>query len=328
MINTGCSGTNAFRYGPMKDWVIGCTVVLADGTITKTRLRPRKSSAGYDLTRLIVGSSGTLGIVTEATLKLTSLPQNVHVAVVAFDSIQAAVTAAGGMIRKGLRLDALELMDEFSMRAANESGYTNTRYDEKPTLFLKFAGPSKEEVTREVATVRELLQSEGCEGFKSSDDPETIADLWSARKTILWNIIALKGEGDTLLSCDTAVPITRMAEAIEFARQKAVGTNITMSLLGHIGDGNFHTTILHSPKDKEFAEQIILDVRRKGIELEGTITGEHGIGVALRDLLVEELGENATDMMRKVKSSESSSLRRPLTDSDQVCIGSIVPARM
>ena len=285
----------------MKDWVVGCTVVLADGTIIKTRQRPRKSTAGYDLTRLIVGSSGTLGIVTEATLKLTSVPKNLQVAVVPFSSTHAAVDAATEMIRGGIQLEALELMDEVSMRASNESGYTEQEYKEAPTLFLKFAGHSKEAVSKQVAVVQKLVKEHKCLDFQAADDVDTIEGLWGARKSTLWNIIAPKeNPSDGIMSCDVAVPISRLADAIEDANKRVKGTKLTISRLGHIGDGNFHTTVLHSQKDAKLAEEVILAVRRQGIKFEWTITGEHGVGLALRDLLAEELGDPAVDTMRRV----------------------------
>lgn len=193
-------------------------------------------------------------------------------------------------------------MDETSMRAANESGYTDVEYTEAPTLFLKFAGPSPAAVTKQVADVEGFMKANKCTEFRTSKDPETIEGLWGARKTILWNIIALKEDPDDgIMSCDVAVPISHLADAIEDAKKTASGSGLVVSILGHVGDSNFHATVLHSPDKTELAEKIILHIRRKGIELEGTITGEHGIGVALRDLLTEEVGEHATDMMRRIK---------------------------
>jgi len=178
MIGTGCSGTNAYRYGPMKDWVISTTVVLADGTIVRTRNRPRKSTAGYDLTRLIVGSSGTLGLVTEAVLKLAPLPANESVAVVAFSTTHKAVNAVIELVQKGIQIQAVELLDELTMRAANASGYVRKEYREWPTLFMKFAGPSPEAVEKEIDVVRKLTQKHGSESFEQASDPEQIEGFW------------------------------------------------------------------------------------------------------------------------------------------------------
>lgn len=301
MIGTGCSGTNAYRYGTMKDWVISTTVVLADGSIVKTRNRPRKSSAGYDLTRLMVGSGGTLGLVTEAVLKITSKPENEQVAVIAFPNSANAVSTVIDVVQKGLPLAAVELLDENTMRAVNQSGYSNKEWKETPTLFVKFSG-TKSAVREQVGVLEALAQKHGREYFELSGEPEQIAALWAARKTSLWSFIAQKRDpDDKFLGSDVAVPMTRMAEIIEESNSKIKAAGLLGSIIGHVGDGNFHAGILYGEKDRVVAEGIIDDIRRRGIEMEGTVTGEHGVGLALRDLLEVELGENAVDMMRKIK---------------------------
>ena len=301
MIGTGCSGTNAYRYGTMKDWVISTTIVLADGSIVKTKNRPRKSSAGYDLTRLMVGSGGTLGLVTEAVLKVTSKPENEQVAVIAFPNSAKAVSTVIDVVQKGIPLAAVELLDENIMRAVNQSGYSNKEWKETPTLFVKFSG-TKSAVREQVGVLEALAQKHGREYFESSGEPEQIAALWAARKTALWSFIAQKRDPeDKFLGSDVAVPITRLAEIIEESNSKIKAAGLLGSTLGHVGDGNFHASILYGEKDRVVAEGIIDDIRRRGIEMEGTVTGEHGVGLALRDLLEVELGENAVDMMRKIK---------------------------
>ena len=301
MIGTGCSGTNAYRYGTMKDWVISTTVVLADGTIVKTRNRPRKSTAGYDLTRLIVGSAGTLGLVTEAVLKVTSKPENEQVAVIAFPSSDKAVNTVIDVVQKGIPLAAVELLDDNTMRAVNESGYSKQVWKETPTLFVKFSG-TKSAVQEQVGVLQALAKKHGRESFESSDEPEQIAALWAARKTALWSFIAQKRHpDDKFLGSDVAVPLSRLAEIIEESRSKIKATGLLGSTIGHVGDGNFHAAVLYGEKDKVVAENVIADIRRRGIEMEGTVTGEHGVGLALRDLLQHELGENAVDVMRRIK---------------------------
>lgn len=301
MIGTGCSGTNAYRYGTMKDWVISTTVVLADGTIVKTRNRPRKSTAGYDLTRLIVGSSGTLGLVTEAVLKVTSKPENEQVAVIAFPSSAKAVSTVIDVVQQGIQLAAVELLDHNTMRAVNQSGYSDKEWKETPTLFVKFSG-TKSAVQEQVDILKALAERHGRESFESSSDPEQIAALWAARKTALWSLIAQKRDpDDKFLGSDVAVPISRLAEIIDESDSKIKAAGLLGSTLGHVGDGNFHASILYGEKDRVAAENIIADIRRRGIEMEGTVTGEHGVGLALRDMLEVELGENAVDMMRKIK---------------------------
>ena len=303
MIGTGCSGTNAYRYGTMKDWVISVTIVLADGTIVKTRHRPRKSTSGYDLTRLIVGSAGTLGLVTEAVLKITAKPENERVAVVTFPSNQNAVNNVIEAVQKGLPLAAIELLDSNSMKAVNQSGGTSKQWKEAPTLFLKFSG-TKSAVQEQIDVMREMGERHDCTSFEFSSDPEEIDELWSARKTVLWSLLAQKRHpDDKFQSSDVAVPISRLADIIEEVTEKIQEAGLLGSTLGHVGDGNFHAPILYSEDEKKIAEKIVEDMMRRGVEMEGTITGEHGIGLNLRDMLQMELGENAVDMMRKVGTS-------------------------
>ncbi|MCJ1455972.1 D-lactate ferricytochrome c oxidoreductase [Mycoblastus sanguinarius] len=237
MIGTGCSGTNAYRYGTMKDWVISTTVVLADGSIVKTRNRPRKSTAGYDLTRLIVGSSGTLGLVTEAVLKVTAKPENVRVGVVAFPTSHKAVSTVIDIVQNGLPLAAIELLDARTMRAVNSSGYSNKQWKETPTLFLKFSGTTSA-VEEQVDVVRALADKNGKESLESSSDPEKIDALWSARKTALWSLIAQKRHpDDKFLGSDVAVPISRLADIIEETKGKIDEAGLLGAAVGHVGDG-------------------------------------------------------------------------------------------
>lgn len=198
MIATNCSGTNAVRYGTMRDWVINLTVVLADGSVIKTRRRPRKCSAGYNLNGLIVGSEGTLGIVTEATLKLAALPSSFSVAVVPFDSLKEAVSAAAAVIRKGVPVAALELMDEEQMRIVNEGGATRpTVWDETPTLFFKFSG-TEGTVADNIKTVKGIVTPYKPKGFNFARNKEEQESLWSARKESLYSLLALRKEGQFL----------------------------------------------------------------------------------------------------------------------------------
>ena len=302
MIGTGCSGTNAYRYGTMKDWVISVTVVLADGTIVKTRQRPRKSSAGYDLTRLVVGSGGTLGLVTEAVLKITAKPENEQVAVNAFPDTHKAVSTAVDVVQRGLPLAAIEMLDSNSMKALNDGGYDDKKWEETATLFVKFTG-TKGEVREQVDVLGELSKKYGRQSFETSSEPDRISALWSARKTALFSLIAQKkNPDDKFIGCDVAVPISRLADIIEESSEQIQIAGLLGSNLGHVGDGNFHTSILYSAKEKDATEKIVANIQKRGIEMEGTITGEHGIGLTLRDMLQVELGENAIDMMRKVSS--------------------------
>ena len=237
MIGTGCSGTNAYRYGTMKDWVLSVTAVLADGTIVKTRHRPRKSSAGYDLTRLFVGASGTLGLVTEAVLKITSLPENVQAAVIPFPSTQNAIEVAIKVVQHGVPVAAMELLDATSMRALNQGGFIDQEMNETPTLFMKFSG-TKDEVKSHMSMIRNWAQENRCSDFKASKEPGEVESLWRARKTALWSIIAMKKHpDDKLLTCDVAVPVSNLGRAMEATNTRIAEGAFLGSTLGHVGDG-------------------------------------------------------------------------------------------
>src|SRR6201996_2161911 len=195
MVGTACSGTNAMRYGPMRDWVVNLTVVLADGTVIKTRRRPRKTAAGYNLTGLFVGSEGTLGIVTEITLKLAPIPQHTSVAVAGFPSIRAAASCAQGIIRSGIPVAAMEIMDEVQMSVVNKGGMTKRKWREVPTLFFKFSG-TPNAVKEHISQVRAISKSNDGADLEFTADAQEQHQLWSARKESLWSMLALKKEGE------------------------------------------------------------------------------------------------------------------------------------
>lgn len=302
MIGQGCSGTNAYRYGTMKDWVLGLEVVLADGTIITTRGRARKSSSGYDLTRLFTGSEGTLGFVTKAHLKITTAPQNIRVAVAQFPTIDDAVKLSVTVLQSGHQLEAMELLDAFTMHAINQSGYSDTTWDEKPTLFLKFAGPSASQVAKTAQTTERLARQCNSTLFHLAATDAIADSLWQARKTALWALLAMKTHpSDSFISADTCVPISSLAPTITEAQNLITKANLLGSFLGHVGDGNFHTTVLYSADEKTAAEKVVHDVQRLGCDADGTVSGEHGIGVLYRDQVVYELGAGAVDAMRRVK---------------------------
>jgi D-lactate dehydrogenase (cytochrome) len=214
MASTGCSGTNAMRYGTMRDWVVNLTVVLADGTIIKTRRRPRKSAAGYNLTNLFVGSEGTLGIITEITLKLTVLPQETSVAVVTFPTIKDAAAAAGDIIRTGAPIAACELLDDVQMMVINKAQTTERIWKEVPTLFFKFSGTTAG-VRENIDVVKEIAKAHKAGEFEFAKSKEEEASLWSARKQVLWSMLALReDENSQVWSTDVAVPISRLPELI------------------------------------------------------------------------------------------------------------------
>ncbi|KAL7786187.1 hypothetical protein V8C37DRAFT_392816 [Trichoderma ceciliae] len=306
MVATNCSGTNAMRYGTMKDYVINLTVVLADGSIIKTRHRPRKTSAGYNLNSLFTRSEGTLGIITEATLKLAILPTNLSVATVAFKSIHAAAAAASAMVRSGLPLAALELMDEVQMRIINKDGGTDGRmWEENPTLFLKFSG-TENAINDGIRAAQTICQHHGASTFEGVKTKKEMDSLWSARKGALWATLAAKPKDTVIWSTDVAVPISRMADLIEESKAKASSLGLPNSVIGHVGDGNFHQALFYLPdvasERKKVADCVDAMVDR-AIEMEGTVSGEHGIGLGKKHCLLRELGSPTIGVMKALKDT-------------------------
>lgn len=243
MVGTGCSGTNAYRYGTMREWVLSLTVVMADGTVVKTRQRPRKSSAGYDLTKLFIGSEGTLGLVTEATLKVTVLPQSTSVAVTTFPTIRHAANCVARVVAAGVPVAAVEILDDLQMRVINSAGTTSRSWTEAPTLFFKFAGTERG-VKEQVALVRELSGAAGCKTFEFARSEEERHELWSARKEALWSTMAARREGDHVWTGDVAVPMSRLPDIIEETKTAMARAGLFGTIVGHVGDGNFHSEFL------------------------------------------------------------------------------------
>ncbi|TEA20143.1 D-lactate dehydrogenase [Colletotrichum sidae] len=304
MIGTNCSGTNAVRYGTMKDWVINLTVVLSDGTVVKTRRRPRKSSAGYNLNSLFVGSEGTLGIVTEATLKLTVVPEDFSVAVVTFPSIRDAAAAASEVMRNGIPVAAMEIMDEVQMKVVNMGGATAPRvWQELPTLFFKFSG-TKAGVKENIGLVQKITKNNGGGNFEFAKDAREQKLLWSARKESLWSMLALRKDGEEVWSTDVAVPFSRLPDLIEVSKKEMDDMGLFASILGHIGDGNFHESIIYNrtiPEEREKVEKCVKNMVKRAIEMEGTCTGEHAIGWGKKESLLLEVGPDTLDVMKSIK---------------------------
>lgn len=248
MVGTGCSGTNAYCYGTMREWVISLTVVLADGTIIKTRQRPRKSSAGYDLTKMFIGSEGTLGLVTEATLKVAVLPESTNVAVATFETIKDAAKCVSQIVGHGLPLGAIEILDDVQMRCVNLSGMTERQWDEAPTLFFKFAG-SPETIREQIRRVQGFAEESGSKRFQFARNDEEQKTLWSARKAALWSVMALREEGDRVWTGDVAVPISRLPELIEKTKNDLEESGLLAAIVGHAGDGNFHSKFRKTPNN-------------------------------------------------------------------------------
>jgi D-lactate dehydrogenase (cytochrome) len=224
----------------MKDWVLSLTVVLADGTVIKTRQRPRKSSAGYDLTKLFVGSEGTLGLITEAVLKVTPLPQTTSVAVASFPSIRAAADCVGHIVSDGVQIAAIEILDDKQMYCVNKSNMTRRTWPELPTLFLKFAGTATA-VKEQISIVKQMAEKAGNRTFEFAKSEEEKMELWSARKAALWSVMALRrDESDHVWTGDVAVPISRLPDLIEETKEDLNKSGLLSTVLGHVGDGNFH----------------------------------------------------------------------------------------
>ena len=240
MVGTGCSGTNAYRYGTMKDWVLSLTVVLADGTVIKTRQRPRKSSAGYDLTRIFVGSEGTLGLVTEATLKVTVKPKSESVAVTSFGTIRQAAQCVSKVVGEGIPIAAVEILDDVQMKCINESGSTSRDWKEAPTLFFKFAG-TPNAVKESISIVKQISKAHGSKSFDFAKNTDEAAELWSARKEALWSVMAKRRDDtDHVWTTDVAVPISRLPDIIEETKEDMSSSGLLATIVGHVGDGNFH----------------------------------------------------------------------------------------
>ncbi|RSL78711.1 hypothetical protein CEP51_007952 [Fusarium floridanum] len=304
MVGTGCSGTNAAAYGTMKDWVLSLTVVLADGTIIQTRQRARKSSAGYDLTRVFVGSEGTLGLVTEATLKLAVKPPHEVVAVCTFPTLRAAASAVREVASSGIQVAAVEILDEVQMRNINLAALTRLKWKEEPTLFFKFAGSDDFIVKHIAKKVGEITKRNGSSTYTFASDEAERDELWSARKAALWSMLAQRQKPtDKVWTTDVAVPLSRLPDIIELAKADIEESGLMGSIVGHVGDGNFHTLLLFPEEKRPIAEAVVHRMVDMAIEMKGTATGEHGIGLVKRDYLEKELGKETVDTMRTMKNA-------------------------
>ena len=300
MAATRASGTNAVRYGTMRDNVMATSTVLADGRIMKTGGRARKSSAGYDLTRLLVGSEGTLGIMTELTVKLHPIPEAISAAVCTFPSIEAAVQTVIQTIQLGVPVARIELLDALSLAAINK--FSKTTLAEAPTLFFEFHG-SPAAVAEHAETVQAIADEMGGANFEWATRPEDRSRLWQARHDAYFACLQLK-PGCRCFPTDVCVPISRLAECIAATYDDIAQVSIPIALFGHVGDGNFHLVVLvdrDNPQEMAEAAWISERVVERAIALDGTCTGEHGIGLGKRKYLVREHGAVAVDVMRALK---------------------------
>jgi D-lactate dehydrogenase (cytochrome) len=301
MASTRASGTMAVRYGTMKDNVMALEVVLADGRIIRTGRRARKSSAGYDITRLFVGSEGTLGILTEITLKLHPWPQAISSAVCSFGSLHDAVETAIEIIQSGIPVARVELLDEVMMRGIN--GYSKLGYREAPTLFFEFHGTDAG-VAEQAEFAQAIAADHGGLGFQWASAAEDRTRLWHARDNTLYAGLSLK-PGARAMITDVCVPISRLAECLVETRRDVDENDLIAPVVGHVGDGNFHMLILIDPDNsEEIARAKALHARMvaRAIAMDGTCTGEHGVGLGKIGFLRDELGETV-DVMRSIKAA-------------------------
>ena len=277
MAATRASGTNAVRYGTMRENVLNLTVVLADGQVIKTGGRARKSSAGYDLTRLFVGSEGTLGIITEVTLRLYGIPETTCAAVCTFPTIAAAVSSVVSIIQYGIPVSRVELLDARTVQAVNR--FSHMGLVETPTLFFEFAG-SPASVAEQVELTREIVESNGASGFQAAGDADARNALWRARHSVHYAMQSMRPNG-RIWSTDVCVPISALTRCIAETAEDVAKVSFFVGMVGHVGDGNFHLGLVVDPDNAaEMAEAEALNERvvERAIALEGTCTGEHGIG--------------------------------------------------
>jgi len=300
MTATRASGTTAVRYGTMKDNVLGLTVVLADGRVIRTGGRARKSSAGYDLTRLFVGSEGTLGVITEVTLRLHLVPEAVSAAVCSFATMAGAVDTAAAIIQSGIPVARVELLDEAMVDAVNR--FSGLDHAVTPTLFFEFHGISERSVVEQAEMAEAAARENGGTGFHWATRSEDRARLWKARHDAYYAALALR-PGARGWTTDVCVPLSRLTEAVVAAKKDLAESTLEGTLVGHVGDGNFHMLYLVDPARPEEIEEAkrLTDLMvRRALEVGGTCTGEHGIGMGKMAYLEREHGE-AVEVMRDLK---------------------------
>ena len=301
MASTRASGTNAVRYGTMRENVLGLEVVLADGRVIRTGGRARKSSAGYDLTRLFVGSEGTLGIITELTVRLHPLPEAISSATCSFPDVASAVQTVIQTIQLGVPVARIELLDDVQVRAINH--YSKFSYPELSTLFFEFHGTAAG-VAEQAEIVGWLAEANGGQGFKWTTDEGERRALWQARHDAYYAALSLK-PGCKGWATDVCVPISRLAECVLETKRDIEASNVMAPIVGHVGEGNFHLVYLLDPDDREDwkrAEALNERMVMRALAMGGTCTGEHGIGMGKMDFLVAEQGE-AISLMRQIKKA-------------------------
>ncbi len=318
MAATRASGTNAVKYGTMRENVLNLTAVMADGSVVKTASRARKSSAGYDLTKLLVGSEGTLGIITELTVRLYGIPEKILAAVCTFDSTEAACNTVIQSIQLGLGVARMELLDELMIKGIN--AYSKMTLEEKPTLFLEFHG-TEVSARDQVEQFQAIAESEGAGGFVWAEKEEDRRRLWKARHDVYWATKNLR-PGAEAIATDVCVPISRLAECLAETQNDISDLGIISPIAGHVGDGNFHCQPLidmSSPKEVAAVKEFLSRLSARAIEMDGTCTGEHGVGQGKSKYLLAEHGTGVA-LMRQIK--------RALDPDNILNPGKILPAEV
>jgi D-lactate dehydrogenase (cytochrome) len=302
MTATRASGTNAVRYGTMRENVLALTVVAASGEVMRLGTHARKSSAGYDLTRLFVGSEGTLGVICEVTVKLYPLPEAVSAAVCSFDSISAAVNTTISIIQMGVPIARCEFLDVHAVRAVNKHDRLSLK--EAPMLLMEFHGtPSS--VKEQAEVVQEIAREHGGTDFQWATTPEERSKLWAARHHAYFAGLQMK-PGCRAVTTDTCVPISKLAECVVDTIAEADAAGLPYFVVGHVGDGNFHMAYLidpHKKEERDLAEQLNTQLVQRALRMAGTCTGEHGIGLHKQEFLIEETGAGPVAMMRAIKAA-------------------------
>lgn len=302
MASTRASGTNAVRYGTMKDNVIALTAVLANGEVITTARRAKKSAAGYDLTRLLVGAEGTLGIITSLTLRLAGIPEAISAGVCAFPTVRAACDAVILTIQSGLPVARIELLDEVQVRACN--AYSKLDLAEQPTLFVEFHG-TEASVHEQAERFGEIAAEYGGGDFVWATRPEDRTKLWQARHDAYWACLPLK-PGAKALATDVCVPLSRLAECVDETKRDIEEMGMLAPIVGHVGDGNFHTVTLvdmTDPHDVAKAQDFISRMVKRALAMGGTATGEHGVGQGKRKYMEAEHGAATVEAMRAIKQA-------------------------
>lgn len=301
MTSTRASGTNAVRYGTMRENVLNVTVVMANGEIVRTARRARKSSAGYDLTKLLVGSEGTLGIITEITLRLHGIPEAISGGTCTFPDVKSACDAVIMTIQCGIPVARIELLDTLQVKACN--AYSDLGLEEAPTLFLEFHG-SEAAVREQSEMFGEIAGDNGGGEFNWATKAEDRSKLWTARHDVFWAVMAL-APGKQAFATDVCVPISRLADCVEATQADIAEMGLVAPIVGHVGDGNFHVSLLldtNDPTDVKQAENFVKRLVNRALEMDGTCTGEHGIGVGKMKYMEAEHGAGLA-VMRSIKTA-------------------------